>query len=76
MLTGTVLCDLTKQRQLLRQSYLWSEPLPQIKAERLSHGPDRHPLCAQADRFLEARFGVGHATLQVESGENPCGGCC
>ena len=25
---------------------------------------------------LETRFGVGHATLQVESGENPCGGCC
>ena len=25
---------------------------------------------------LEQRFGVGHATLQVESGENPCGGCC
>jgi len=24
---------------------------------------------------LEARFGVGHATLQVESGENPCQGC-
>lgn len=35
------------------------------------------------DRFLrdvaaslEARFGVGHATLQVESGENPCGQGC
>jgi cobalt-zinc-cadmium efflux system protein len=34
------------------------------------------------DRFLrdvaaalEARFGVGHATIQVESGENPCAGC-
>jgi len=25
---------------------------------------------------LETRFGVGHATIQVESGENPCGGCC
>jgi len=25
---------------------------------------------------LERRFGVGHATIQVESGENPCGGCC
>jgi cobalt-zinc-cadmium efflux system protein len=25
---------------------------------------------------LEARFGVGHATLQVESGENPCGQAC
>ena len=25
---------------------------------------------------LEMRFGVGHATIQVESGENPCGGCC
>jgi cobalt-zinc-cadmium efflux system protein len=25
---------------------------------------------------LEARFGVGHATLQVESGENPCGPPC
>jgi len=25
---------------------------------------------------LEARFGVGHATLQVESGENPCGQPC
>jgi len=25
---------------------------------------------------LEARFGVGHATLQVESGENPCGQGC
>jgi cobalt-zinc-cadmium efflux system protein len=24
---------------------------------------------------LETRFGVGHSTLQVESGENPCGGC-
>lgn len=24
---------------------------------------------------LEARFGVGHSTLQVESGDNPCGGC-
>ncbi len=35
------------------------------------------------DRFLrdvaaslEHRFGVGHATLQVESGENPCGQGC
>lgn len=25
---------------------------------------------------LEARFGVGHATIQVESGENPCGQGC
>jgi cobalt-zinc-cadmium efflux system protein len=25
---------------------------------------------------LETRFGVGHATLQVESGENPCGQGC
>ena len=25
---------------------------------------------------LEARFGVGHATLQVESGEDPCGQGC
>lgn len=25
---------------------------------------------------LEARFGVGHSTLQVESGENPCGQGC
>jgi len=25
---------------------------------------------------LEARFGVGHSTLQVESGENPCGRGC
>ncbi|HSF12668.1 MAG TPA: cation diffusion facilitator family transporter [Erythrobacter sp.] len=25
---------------------------------------------------LEARFGVGHSTLQVESGENPCGHGC
>lgn len=29
---------------------------------------------------LEARFGVGHSTIQVESGENPCakdcGSCC
>lgn len=24
---------------------------------------------------LETRFGVGHSTIQVESGENPCGGC-
>lgn len=24
---------------------------------------------------LESRFGVGHATIQVESGENPCQGC-
>ena len=24
---------------------------------------------------LETRFGVGHATIQVESGENPCAGC-
>jgi cobalt-zinc-cadmium efflux system protein len=35
------------------------------------------------DRFLrdvaaslESRFGVGHATIQVESGENPCGQGC
>lgn len=35
------------------------------------------------DRFLrdvaaslEHRFGVGHATIQVESGENPCGNGC
>lgn len=25
---------------------------------------------------LESRFGVGHSTLQVESGENPCGHGC
>lgn len=25
---------------------------------------------------LESRFGVGHATIQVESGENPCGNGC
>ena len=25
---------------------------------------------------LETRFGVGHATIQVESGENPCGQGC
>lgn len=25
---------------------------------------------------LEARFGVGHSTIQVESGENPCGQLC
>ncbi len=25
---------------------------------------------------LEARFGVGHSTIQVESGENPCGQPC
>ena len=25
---------------------------------------------------LEARFGVGHSTLQVESGDNPCGSGC
>jgi cobalt-zinc-cadmium efflux system protein len=25
---------------------------------------------------LEARFGVGHSTLQVESGDNPCGHGC
>ncbi|WP_379920538.1 cation diffusion facilitator family transporter [Erythrobacter sp. R86502] len=25
---------------------------------------------------LDARFGVGHATIQVESGEHPCGGGC
>jgi cobalt-zinc-cadmium efflux system protein len=25
---------------------------------------------------LESRFGVGHSTLQVESGENPCGRGC
>ncbi len=25
---------------------------------------------------LAARFGVGHATLQIESGENPCGHLC
>ena len=25
---------------------------------------------------LEERFGVGHATIQVESGEEPCGGPC
>jgi cobalt-zinc-cadmium efflux system protein len=25
---------------------------------------------------LESRFGVGHATIQVESGENPCGQGC
>lgn len=25
---------------------------------------------------LEERFGVGHATLQIESGENPCGKGC
>ncbi len=25
---------------------------------------------------LEARFGVGHATIQIESGENPCGQGC
>ena len=25
---------------------------------------------------LQARFGVGHSTLQVESGENPCSGGC
>lgn len=24
---------------------------------------------------LETRFGVGHSTIQVESGDNPCGGC-
>ena len=25
---------------------------------------------------LESRFGVGHATIQIESGENPCGARC
>lgn len=41
------------------------------------------PARPASDRFLrdiaaslEARFGVGHATLQLESGDNPCGQPC
>ena len=44
--------------------------------EVIEHVADKPAFLRDVAASLEARFGVGHATLQVESGENPCGGCC
>lgn len=38
--------------------------------------PVRDSFLRDVAASLEARFGVGHATLQVESGEDPCGQGC
>jgi len=57
--------------------HVWPTTETALTAHLVMPGrPASDTLLRELADSLEARFGVGHSTLQVESGENPCGRGC